>query len=198
MILGQIGKQPHCKADAVHPIHGQRVRGNLHHHVAAARIRHTAQQLLQLPRPRGSALCRQCLLPHAILHCADETHTGTSFFFQNMSDQHGGGCFPVGAGNTHHGHLFGRMVKVVFCNQSQRPPGRRHLHKGEFHRRRLLTYGAHGAIFQSLLYELTAVGSSTGDSDKQVAGAGGTGIIADAQHLCFRICVDGCDLYPSE
>ena len=73
--------------------------GDLHHCVGAARVRHLAQQALDLQRIRRGAPGREHLLLHQVLHRADETglYSRTA---QDVAQEIGGGGFAVGAGNA--------------------------------------------------------------------------------------------------
>ena len=112
-----------------------------------------------------------------------------------MFDQYGGGGFPVGAGHPHHRHFFRRTAKPVGGDHRQRPPGGGDHHIGDIPLGWLLTDNAGCASVHCLCDKAAAVALCAGNGDKEVAGCGGSGIIADTQNLRRSIGADGCDLY---
>ncbi len=63
VILGQVGEQRHLEADAVNPLERQRVGGNLHHGMGAARVAHPRKERLQFVGFGGGALGLEHLVP---------------------------------------------------------------------------------------------------------------------------------------
>ena len=179
MILTEIGKNTHGKADAVDPVQHQRVGGYLHDGVGAAGVGHPAQQLLQLEGLRRGALRVEHLAADHVLDGADETHLGAGLLLQNALDEIGGGGLAAGAGNADHSHLPGGVVKPVAGDDRQRPAGVLHQHIGDAAVRRLLADHAGGALFLHHGDILVAVGGRAGDGDEQAALHSLPGVVAD-------------------
>ena len=131
MILGQIGEDAHRVADAIHPVQRQRVGGDLHHHMGAARIPHPGKELLDLKGLRRGPLRGEHLAADHVLVGADQAHLGPRRLLQNRLEQVGGGGLAVGAGDGHHGHIVRRMAEVVGAHHRQGPAGVRHLDIGD-------------------------------------------------------------------
>ena len=104
VILGQIGEYAHLEVNARHPVQHQRMGGNLHHHMGAARLLHLIKQLLQLEGLRGGALGFDDLVADHILNGTDEAHLGAQGLLQHGFQQIGTGSLAIGAGDAHKGH----------------------------------------------------------------------------------------------
>ena len=99
MVLGEIGEDTHGEGNALRPVLHQGVRGDLHHRMGAARVRHLAQQTLDLQGIRRGAPGREHLLLHQVLHRADEA----GFYpcaAQDVAQEVGSGGFAVGTGDA--------------------------------------------------------------------------------------------------
>ena len=189
MVLGEIGEHAHRKGNAVHPVQRQRVGGYLHHHVGAARVRHLPEQALQFKGLRRGALGGDHLVADHVLNGADKTHLGPGLLLQNALDEIGGRGLAVGAGDAHHGHLPGRVVKPIGADDAQRPPGVFHHHAGDFPLHLALADGAHRALFRRHGHELVAVHGEAGHRHEQISRLGKAAVVADAGD--FRLHVRG-------
>ena len=187
VILAEVGEDAHGEADAVYPVQGQCVGGDLHHHMGAARVGHLAEQLLQLEGFGGGALGVQHLVADHVLDGAHQTHLGPGLLLQDALDEIGGGGLAAGAGNADHGHLAGGMVEPVGGHQRQRLAGAFHLHIGDIPLRHTLTHHTHGTLFRRYGDEPVAVHRLAADGHEHVARRGGAGVIADAGDLLRHI-----------
>ena len=72
MVLGEVGEDRHVKTDARHPLQGQGVGGDLHHHMGAASVQHLAKELVQLVALGGGVLRVEQLVADHVAVGADE------------------------------------------------------------------------------------------------------------------------------
>ena len=169
MVFRQVGKGRHLKMDAAHPVQGQRMGGNLHHHMGTAGIAHSGKQRLQLKAFGGGALCGDHFIAHQIFHGADETHFGAQRLFQNMLQQQGHRCLAVGAGYPNHGHGFGRMAVEVCADHSKGIAVIFHQNIGNIGFRLFCTHHNGCALFHGHGNKPVAVGRKAGDGDEQAS-----------------------------
>ena len=179
MVLGEVCKHARLIVDAVHPVQGQGVGGDLHHHMGAARIPHLGEEPLELKGLRRGALRGEGLLADHVLIGADQTHLGPRRLLQNGFQQVGGGGLAVGAGDPDHGHALGGVSKEVGPHRRQSPAGIRHLDIGDIPLRRLLAQHRRRAGLHGLSDEIVSVRRKAGHGHKQSAGSHRPGVIAD-------------------
>ncbi|MPM66130.1 hypothetical protein SDC9_113037 [bioreactor metagenome] len=178
MILGQVGENARREADAVHPVQGKGVGGDLHHQMGTACVRHTPAQSLDFIGFGGGALSRKGLRADHILVGADKPHLGPYRALQHGFDEVGGGCLPVGAGDTHGNKAPGGMTEPVGREDGE---GRARVcggHPGAFPLRLFFTQHGHGAQVHGLVDKLMPVGLISGQGHKESARRHRTGIIA--------------------
>ena len=188
VVLGQVGKDAHGEADAIHPLQKQRVGGGLHHHVGAAGGAHPGEQLLKLQGLRRGALRGDHLVADHVLVGADEAHLGPQLLLQHGFQQVGGGGLAVGAGDGHHGHVVRGMAVVIGRHHRQGLAGIRHLDIGDAGvLRRPLAHHRRGARRRGLADIGVAVGGEAGHGHEHVPRRRGPGVVADAGDLRLRI-----------
>ena len=179
MILTEVGEDAHGEADTVDPIQHQRVGGDLHDHMGAARVGHLPQQLLQLEGLRCGALGVEHLAADHVLNGADKAHLGSGLLLQNTLDEVGGGGLAAGAGNADHGQLPGGVVEPVAGDDRQRPAGILHDYIGNSGIRCMLADNAGRAPFPRHGDIFMAVRLRAGDGHEQAALPGLAGVVAD-------------------
>ena len=179
VILGQIRKHPDGEANARHAVLIQRVGGNLHHHMAAARVRHLPEQLLQLIALRRCALRGQRAVSDPVAVGADQPHLGAAHGFQYMLEQQCRGGFAVGTRKADDRHLLRGTMIIVFrcdCKGTARIP---HQDIGNLRLRRSLTENRRRAFFRRHRDETVPVDGKTAHGDEQLPRPRRPGIVAD-------------------
>ncbi len=187
VVLGEVGKHAHLIAHAVHPVQGQGMGGDLHHHMGAARVPHPGEEPLELKGLRRGSLRGKGLLADHVLIGADEARLGPRRLLQNGFEQVGGGGLAVGAGDPHHGHVLRGMAEEVGPHCRQRPAGIRHLDIGDVPLRRLLAQHRRRAGLHGLFDEIVPVCGEAGHGYKQSAGPHRPGVIADVRNLQLHV-----------
>ena len=187
MILGEIGEHTHGEVHAIHTILRESVGGDLHHHMAAAGIRHAAEQTLHLKALGGGALGRDHFIADHVLIGADKTHLGTEILLQHTLEQVGRGGLAVGTGDCHKGHFLRRMTEPVQTQHRETTAGVFHLHIGDLPLGDLFTQDCCRALLRRHGDEAVTVHRITGDCHKQIAHRRAAGVITDAGDLHIHV-----------
>ena len=187
MILRQVGKGGHIKANTADALQGDGVAGNLHHHMGAARIPHPGKQSLQVETFRGGALGGDHFLPDHVRHGTDEAHLSPLCFFQHLLEKQRGGCLAVGAGDTDHRHGRGGVSVKIAAQQRQRQPVGFHQDVGDLPLRLFRGNHCRRAFFQCHGDETVTVGGKAANGHKQAARFRFTGIVTNRRNIRFKI-----------
>ena len=111
VVLGEVGEHRHLEVEPVHPVLGQRMGGDLHHHILTARRRHLGQQRLELVGVRGGVFGGEGDGVDLVFHRADEPGPVAGGGKQ-MLDQKDAGGLAVGAGDADELHLLRRTATL--------------------------------------------------------------------------------------
>ena len=168
VILCQVGECTDRKTDAVYTVEHERMRGNLHDDMGAARIAHPREQCVQLVGFRRGAFGFDHLIADEVLIGADQADL-VACILEHMLDEVGRGGLAVGAGNAQHHHAVRRMAEAVRRDLRQRDARVLH-HDSRNALRRLLADDCRRALFHRLGDVLVAVGRVAADGNEQVAG----------------------------
>ena len=110
MVLREIGEHAEREVDrAGTPLH-ERVGGDLHHHMGAARVRHFAQQTLERQRVGRGALGRQNGVADHVLIRADQTDLCAQTALKELLEKIRCGRLAVRAGHADHCHASRRLA----------------------------------------------------------------------------------------
>ena len=194
MILGKIGENTHIVGHTVDSALMEGMGGNLHHHMSAARLIHTAEQLLGLKGAGGSALRRQHFIADHILIGADQTNLCPPGLLQNSLEQIGRGGFAVGAGDRHHGHLLRGMTVEIGAQRRKAAAGIRHQHIGDLHLGHTLADHHGSPFFHNRGDKLMSIHRIAADGDKYIAFLHHAGIIPHMGDLHPQLRRGGKDL----
>ena len=109
MVICQIRKQAGIKADALHSVCGQRLRGNLHYHMCDATIHHHAKIAVKLTafRCRVDGIKPILFHQHAI---GADIRTRKAAARENLPQEKCRCCFALGSGNTDNGQILRRAA----------------------------------------------------------------------------------------
>ena len=156
--------------------------------MGAACVPHLGKEPLHLKGLRRGPLRGQDLAADHVLVGADEAYLGPGRLLQDRLEQVRGGGLAVGAGNGHHGHSVRRMAEVVGPHLCQGPAGIRHLDIGHLRPlRHILAQHRRRAGGRRLADKRMAVHGKALHGNKQIAGFGSPGIIADAADFQVRV-----------
>ena len=186
MVLCQICKDSRAKTDLVGAVEHQRVGGDLHNDVRAARIAHIGKELLQLEGFRRGALSVQDLIADHVLDRADEADLCAERFFKHVLQQIRAGRFAVRAGDSDDAHSVRRMAEPVCAERGKRRAGIGNQYIRNVCFRLFFADDADRAVFHGLGNIFVAVGLEAGDRDKQCSGRYLPGVILNAGNIqCF-------------
>ena len=183
MILREIGKQRDIKMHPCYPLLCQRLGGDLHHAVRTARFYHLVEKLIEFVWVRGRQLRREHLVPHHILHRADQPRL-IPRSIQDLLDQEGGGRLPVGACDPDQMKLFRRIFKKRFTHQRIRGPGIWHEHLAR-NPRVIFRNDRSGTGLDRFRRCRVSVEILSSDADKRASGPNLPGIVGDERN--FRV-----------
>ena len=179
MILCQVGEYAQAEIHTVHPVQTEGMGGDLHDRIAAARVRHLAEQALELKALRGGALRLKHLISDHVLNRTDEADLGPGYLLQNGFEQVGHGGLPVGPGDADHRKLLGGMAKPVGPQLSQRRPCIRDQDIGRFSLRWTLAENCRSPLIQGGWDELVSVRGKARNSHEQASRSRLAGIVTD-------------------
>ena len=186
MILREIGKCADGKVDAVHAVQIQRVGGDLHDHMRAARVAHLRKQRLQVVALRGGVFARQRLFADLVADRADQADPRAERVFQQCFEQIGHGRLAVGSGHADDTHGLRRLTKAVRAEARQCGARGGHADPRRSLRHLLLTDHGGSAAPDRVRNESVAVCNIARDGDEEVTRFYKIGGIADIFDLQLR------------
>ncbi|CDB29898.1 unknown [Firmicutes bacterium CAG:137] len=196
MILCQIGKGGSLEVDTPHPVQGQGMGGDLHHHIPAPCRSHPGQQALEGKALRCGALCGERLLADHVLNGANKAHPGPGDLLQHRFQQKRHRSFAIGAGDAHHGHAFSRVTVPICAHLRQSPAGGGHLNIGRRLCGNSLRHHQPGPPSHGLVNIPVAIGGKAGNRHKDVSRLNLPGIIGHASDVPGGRGSGGQNLHP--
>ena len=198
MVLAEVRKHPHGEPNTRHPLQAEGVGGHLHHHMGTPRVRHGAEEGLELEGLRGGALGVERLLPDHILVGADQASLGPQALFQHILEEVRRRCFAVGAGDAHHGHGGGGVAEPVPPQLRQGGAAVGGQHIGNLPLRPRLAENTGRPLLQRHGDKAVSVRLISGNSRKEVPGLGLPGVVADPTNLRLQVRMDLQNLSPAQ
>ena len=198
VILREVREDADGVLDPVHAVELERVGRNLHHRVRAARVRHAAQQPLQLEGFRRRALGVDHLAADHVLDGADQADLRPGLLLEDALDEVGRGRLAARAGHADHRQLARGVAVPVRADHGQRAARGRDHGVGQAALDLMLADSADRALLLRHGDISVPVGLHTGDRHKEVAGLCRARVIADAGDLLFRVGIAAQKLQPRE
>ena len=155
--------------------------------MGAARVRHPAEEPVQLIALGGGVLRVQELVSDPVAVGADEAHLGVQLALQQMLEQVRGGGLAAGAGDADQLHLPGGIAEEVPAGQGEPQAAVVRLHEGRSVLRRRFAEHRRGAPLHRLGNEAMSVRLKAPHRHEEIPRLGLAGVVAHAADLQLRI-----------
>ena len=190
VIAREIGEDGGVEAQAVHAPQLQRVRGDLHGGVGAAKLLEFGEEPHEIERFRRGVDGRQYAIRQMIFDGSDQRRSVTRGA-QNGIDQEAGGGLAVGSGDAGEAEAFVRLAVEVARGEGERLASVLDLNPSigveiSFARRFRFASDGDGAAFHGARRERASIGAGSGKCEEQEAGLDAARIVIEPAHLFGR------------
>ena len=183
MILREICIECNVKMYSSHALKRQRVGGHLHHDMRAARIRHMAEELVQLVALRRRVLGVQKLVAYHVPVRADKADLRVKLALEHVLYQVARAGLSAGSGDADHRHLRGGIAEEVAADYRKTIARIGYQDIGYIAGRLLLAEDHRRAVFNGLRDEFVPVGLKAAYCDEHIPFFRLARIIAHAAYL---------------
>jgi hypothetical protein len=158
VIVREVGEHRDVERHTVDPLLLQSMRRDLHRHFHATSLKRTREKLIQLQCFRSCVLCRQNLIPNAILHCAHQRGLAATGAQHGVQQERGRGL-AVGSRNAGNGQPFRRTAVEIRAEPRQRAASMYNLGPRYVRpERQRITHHSHSSSLQRGIDVVVAVG----------------------------------------
>ena len=186
VVLGQVREHSRGEADAVAPVLGERVRGNLHRACLVTRVEHPAEGPLEVDRLGGRSLDLLLLPAHDALDGTQEPRPG-ALGLENVANQKGRRGLPVRASDSDDPKRSRRILPEANRDRRHRGAGVGNRHLGHRQVQMTLDHQRRGAPLDGRGGEIVAVGPLPLHAEEEPAGLHPARVIGEGRDVSVRV-----------